>query len=197
MNIKELYDIYKTSYSVCTDTRKLKKGDLYFALKGDNFDGNLFAEKALLDGAAYCIIDDKSLAHKSKQFILVNDVLQKLQELANFHRKAIDITIIGLTGSNGKTTTKELINVVLNENYKVNATAGNLNNHIGVPLTLLSFKKGDEIGVVEMGANHQKEIEFLSHITEPDYASKEFVQQPVGLFDLPQNLASAENKSHG
>jgi UDP-N-acetylmuramoyl-tripeptide--D-alanyl-D-alanine ligase len=169
MKIKELYDIYKTSYSVCTDTRKLKKGDIYFALKGDNFDGNLFAEKALLGGATYCIIDDKNLAHQSEQFILVDDVLQTLQELAHFHRKAINITIIGLTGSNGKTTTKELINAVLSERYKVKATIGNLNNHIGVPLTLLSFKSDHDIGIVEMGANHQKEIEFLSDITVPDY----------------------------
>ncbi|MCC1484757.1 UDP-N-acetylmuramoyl-tripeptide--D-alanyl-D-alanine ligase [Winogradskyella immobilis] len=169
MKIEELYNIFIKNTSVCTDTRKLKEGDLYFALKGENFNGNLFAEKALLSGASYCIIDDESLAKKYDRFILVKDVLQTLQDLAQFHRRSISTTIIGLTGSNGKTTTKELIYSVLNESYKVQATNGNFNNHIGVPLTLLAFNKDTEYGIVEMGANHQKEISFLSNIAEPDY----------------------------
>lgn len=155
--------------SVCTDTRKIKEGDIYFALKGDNFDGNKFAEKATENGASYCVIDDKNLKGKSSNYIIVDDALSTLQELANYHRNKIKIPIIGLTGSNGKTTTKELIQAVLKTTFKVKATKGNLNNHIGVPLTLLSFTEDLDFGIVEMGANHQKEIEFLSSIAEPDY----------------------------
>ncbi len=169
MNIDTIYNAYKQSNSVCTDTRKLEKGDIYFALKGDNFDGNTFAKKALEARANYCVIDDEKLASFSDKFIIVDDVLKTLQELAIHHRNQLNTTIIGLTGSNGKTTTKELIKAVLSQKYNVVATKGNLNNHIGVPLTLLSFPKGIDFGIVEMGANHQKEIEFLSHIVQPDY----------------------------
>lgn len=169
MNIKTLYDIFSKYNSVCTDTRKLKKGDIYFALKGDNFDGNKFAKAALEDGASYCIIDDTSLKHLSNRFILVENTLKTLQQLANYHRNQLTYPIITLTGSNGKTTTKELINSVLSSTYNVKATIGNLNNHIGVPLTLLSFTNDLDFGIVEMGANHQKEIEFLSSIAEPDF----------------------------
>jgi UDP-N-acetylmuramoyl-tripeptide--D-alanyl-D-alanine ligase len=143
--------------------------DLYFALKGDHFDGNMFANKALNLGASYCVVDDKSISEDSNKFILVDDVLTTLQELAKYHRGTFRFPIIGLTGSNGKTTTKELINSVLSSTYKVNATNGNLNNHIGVPLTLLSFKNDLDFGIVEMGANHLKEIEFLVSIAQPDY----------------------------
>ncbi|GGI58348.1 UDP-N-acetylmuramoyl-tripeptide--D-alanyl-D-alanine ligase [Winogradskyella haliclonae] len=169
MKIEELHHIYKSCKSVCTDTRKLQKGDIYFALKGDNFDGNKFAKTALENGASFCVIDNPSLKNISEKFILVDDVLIALQQLANYHRRQISFPIIALTGSNGKTTTKELIYSVLSSSYKVNATKGNLNNHIGVPLTLLSFTKDLDFGIVEMGANHQKEIEFLSSIAEPDF----------------------------
>lgn len=153
---------------VDTDTRNIRQNTIFFALKGENFNGNKFAEKSLELGADYAIVDE--VRYKTHEnILLVKNVLQTLQELANYHRKQLNIPIIGLTGSNGKTTTKELINVVLNKKYKTAATKGNLNNHIGVPLTLLSMNHEHEIGIVEMGANHQKEIEFLSSICEPDY----------------------------
>ena len=167
MNIESLYTLFLESNSVCTDTRKLKKNDIFFALKGDNFNGNKFAEDALKKGAIYAVIDE--VAYENKQTILVSDVLRTLQELALYHRKQLNIPIIALTGSNGKTTTKELINAVLSQNFKTTATSGNFNNHIGVPLTLLSMTGETEIGIVEMGANHQKEIEFLCNIARPDY----------------------------
>lgn len=170
MNIDQLYTIYKTNNSICTDTRKLENGDMYFALKGDNFDGNAFTEKALQKGASFCIVDDKKLKNKSNKIIIVDDVLKTLQQLAKYHRASFKFPIIALTGSNGKTTTKELIQAVLTSTYKVRATKGNLNNHIGVPLTLLSFTNDLDFGIVEMGANHQKEIEFLCRIAQPDYA---------------------------
>lgn len=141
---------------------------MYFALKGENFDGNEFVNNALEGGAKYCIVDDEA-AVLSANCIKVDDVLTALQSLAKYHRNVIDIRIIALTGSNGKTTTKELINTVLATTYRVKATLGNLNNHIGVPLTLLSFSNKLDFGIVEMGANHQKEIEFLCTIAQPDY----------------------------
>lgn len=167
MNIEQLHHLFLKSTGICTDTRKLEKGQLYFALKGANFNGNLFAEKALEQGATYAIIDEaqESLDHT----ILVEDVLQTLQELSTYHREYLDIPIIALTGSNGKTTTKELINSVLSQKYNTTATIGNLNNHIGVPLTLLSMTKETEIGIVEMGANHQGEIAALSEIAKPNF----------------------------
>lgn len=141
---------------------------MFFALKGDNFNGNNYAEKALKSGAKFAIIDEVKF-NTSNQTILVNNVLNTLQELSSYHRKQLNTPIIALTGSNGKTTTKELINAVLSEKYNTTATVGNLNNHIGVPLTLLSMTPKTEIGIVEMGANHQKEIEFLCKIAKPDY----------------------------
>lgn len=168
MNINEIYLKFKTCSSVCTDTRKIQQACIYFALKGGNFDGNKFVQNAFNGGAKYCVIDDAS-ALINDNCILVEDVLTTLQELATFHRNAINIPIISLTGSNGKTTTKELINTVLASTYNVKATKGNLNNHIGVPLTLLSFTKDLAFGIVEMGANHQKEIAFLCGIAQPDY----------------------------
>ena len=167
MKINELHHLFLNYPSVCTDTRKIKPGDLFFALKGDNFNGNEYADEALNKGAAYAIIDEDKFLGKQK--ILVEDVLKALQELATFHRRFSKATVIGLTGSNGKTTTKELINSVLSQKYRTVATTGNLNNHIGVPLTLLSIKEETEIAIVEMGANHQKEIAFLSAIAEPDF----------------------------
>lgn len=167
MNIEALYQIYSRNFLVTTDTRAIKRGAIFFSLKGDHFNGNTFAEIAIEKGAKYAVIDDINYQIEGKT-ILVNNVLQTLQKLANYHRKQLNIPIIGITGSNGKTTTKELILAVLETQFKTQATKGNLNNHIGVPLTLLSFTNKTEIGIVEMGANHQKEIEFLSSICEPD-----------------------------
>lgn len=167
MNIEALYQIYSSNYLVTTDTRAIKKGAIFFSLQGVHFNGNKFAEMAIQKGAKYAVIDDVNYEIKGKT-ILVNNVLHTLQKLANYHRKQLKIPIIGITGSNGKTTTKELIHAVLATQFKTKATRGNLNNHIGVPLTLLSFTNKTEVGIVEMGANHQKEIEFLCAICEPD-----------------------------
>ena len=168
MNIEQLYQLYTKNYLVDTDTRKIRKDSMFFALKGDNFNGNEFATIALKSGASYVIIDEEEF-HSSPKTILVENVLSTLQQLANFHRKQLTFPIISLTGSNGKTTTKELINAVLSKKYKTTATEGNLNNHIGVPLTLLAMTPKTEIGIVEMGANHLKEIEFLCSIAEPNF----------------------------
>jgi len=168
MSIAELYQLYTQNYLVDTDTRTIRQGTIFFALKGANFNGNTFAEKALKAGASFAIIDEAEYI-TSNQTILVDDVLKTLQELANYHRHQLDIPFIGLTGSNGKTTTKELIHTVLQTQFNTAATKGNFNNHIGVPLTLLSISPDSEMGVIEMGANHQKEIAFLSSICEPDF----------------------------
>ena len=168
MNISELHKLFLESTGVNTDTRKIKNGEIYFALKGDNFDGNKYAEAAIDAGAKYTIVDN--LNYKlSKNYILVDDVLKTLQNLANYHRKIFNIPVIGITGTNGKTTTKELIYAVLSTKYNTHATVGNLNNHIGVPLTLLSINNKTEIAIVEMGANHPKEIDFLCNIAEPNF----------------------------
>lgn len=167
--IKDLYTKYSKTYQVSTDTRSIVKGAIFFALKGANFNANQFAEKALNSGASYVVIDDENFYKKKSNYILVKDVLQTLQELATYHRKKIGIPIIALTGSNGKTTTKELINVVLSKKYRIAATKGNLNNHIGVPLTLLSMTPKTQMGIVEMGANHFDEIRFLCNIVQPNY----------------------------
>lgn len=168
MKIEALHQLFLDCHSVCTDTRKLMNGDLFFALKGENFNGNAYAAKAISLGARYAIIDDEAY-HTGDKTILVDDVLATLQNLATYHRTHLQVPIIALTGSNGKTTTKELINAVLSQKFNTTATKGNLNNHIGVPLTLLSMTSETEIGIVEMGANHQKEIEFLCNIAYPDY----------------------------
>ncbi len=168
MTIQSLYRLYSKHYLVDTDTRNIRPNTLFFALKGANFNGNKFAEDALKKGALYSVIDDE-IYNVNDNTILVDNVLETLQELANYHRKQLNIPIIGLTGSNGKTTTKELIREVLSKKYKTTATKGNLNNHIGVPLTLLSMTNNTEIGIIEMGANHHKEIALLSRIAEPDY----------------------------
>jgi UDP-N-acetylmuramoyl-tripeptide--D-alanyl-D-alanine ligase len=168
MEINELYKIYLTHPIICTDTRKIIKNSIYFALKGDNFNGNLFAMQAIEQGCAFAIVDEETTG-KSNFIIKVDNVLETLQALANHHRKNLSILIIAITGSNGKTTNKELIHAVLSKKYKTLATKGNLNNHIGVPLTLLNIDKECEIAIVEMGANHQKEIELLCKIAEPDF----------------------------
>lgn len=168
MNIKDLHAVFLECTNVCTDTRKITENCLFFALKGANFDGNQFANNALEQGAKYAVIDDSDVKLDDR-FILVHDTLTALQELANFHRHYLNIKILALTGSNGKTTTKELIHSVLKQSYRTSATSGNFNNHIGVPLTLLSMTEDTEIGIVEMGANHQKEIEFLCSIAEPNF----------------------------
>ena len=164
----ELYKYFKESSSVSTDTRVIKKGSIFFALKGENFDGNKFAEQALKNGASYAVVDDHSL--NNPKFIKVKNVLKSLQDLSKFHRsKLLKTKIIALTGSNGKTTTKELISKVLKKKYKIISTIGNLNNHIGVPLTLLRIKSDTEIAIVEMGANHLNEIKFLTELVNPDF----------------------------
>ena len=168
MGIKEIYALYSKYYLVDTDTRNIREHALFFALKGEKFNGNKFAHTALDQGAAIAIIDEIEFKISDKT-IVVDNVLETLQQLANYHRLQLKIPIIALTGSNGKTTTKELINTVLSEKYTTTATLGNLNNHIGVPLTLLSMTPNTEIGIVEMGANHQKEIEFLCTIAAPDF----------------------------
>ena len=168
MEIKALHERFLKCNSACTDTRKIQLNDMFFALKGENFNGNTYAKDALKSGAKYAVIDEEKFV-TSKATIIVKDVLQTLQELATYHRNYLNKPIIALTGSNGKTTTKELINAILSQKYITTATFGNLNNHIGVPLTLLSMTDDTEIDIVEMGANHQKEIEFLCHIAKPDY----------------------------
>ena len=158
MQIEKLYELYQQYPSVQTDSRKLKPGDLFFALKGENFNGNTFAKQAMDMGAAYAVIDEKDFEIPGKT-ILVENVLFTLQELARHHRQQFSIPFLAITGSNGKTTTKELIHAVLSSSYKTYTTEGNLNNQIGIPLTILKIKKDAEIAVIEMGANHLKEIE--------------------------------------
>lgn len=166
--INKLHSLFINCSSVSTDTRKIEPNCIFFALRGDNFDANTFTKEALEKGAKYVVIDNSDY-FIDERTLLVENTLVALQELAKFHREYLGLPIIALTGSNGKTTTKELIHVVLSKKYKTLATIGNLNNHIGVPLTLLRFNKETEIGIVEMGANHQKEIEFLCEIAQPDY----------------------------
>ena len=168
MTLQNIYQHFKACSSVSIDTRKIENDCLFFALKGEHFNGNEFASRALELGAKYCVIDEEAYAVDDR-YILVKDVLKTLQDLATFHRNQLKIPIIALTGSNGKTTTKELINAVLAKKYKTKATFGNLNNHIGVPLTLLGIDENCEIGIIEMGANHPKEIELLCAIAQPDY----------------------------
>ena len=166
--LSQLHQLFLESTGICTDTRKLKKGNLYLALKGDNFNGNNFAAKALELGADYSIVDEQR-EEQNDHIIKVEDGLDTLQKLAAYHRKYLNLPILSITGSNGKTTTKELIREVLSKKYKTVSTKGNLNNHIGVPLTLLSMNKETEFGIVEMGANHQREIASLCKIAQPDY----------------------------
>ena len=168
MELQALYNIFKQYPAVSTDTRHILPESLFFALKGANFNGNEFAEHALVSGARYVIIDEVQYK-KDDRFILVDDVLKTLQALAHYHRQQFEIPFIGVTGTNGKTTTKELLNAVLSKTYKTYATKGNLNNHIGVPLTLLAIDQTIEIAIIEMGANHIGEIDFLCQIAAPTH----------------------------
>lgn len=171
LSTADLYEIYKSFPQVQTDTRQLKKGDLYFALKGPNFNGNVFALAALEAGAAYAIVDEAVdvVEHLQERIVYVEDVLSSLQALAKFHREQFNIPFIAITGSNGKTTTKELVAAVLSSHYTIYTTKGNLNNHIGVPLTLLSIQKDAQFAIIEMGANHLKEIESYCSYTLPTH----------------------------
>ncbi len=169
MNLDKLYEAFLVSNSVSTDSRRINEGSIFFALKGENFNGNLYAKSALEKGAKYVVIDEKQEDLPESQFFLVKDVLTSLQELAKYHRQQLNLPIIGITGSNGKTTTKELLAAVLSKKFSLFYTKGNLNNHIGVPLSLLSINQTHDMAIIEMGANHQKEIDFLSQIAQPNY----------------------------
>ena len=169
MKLEKVYTYFLESTGICTDTRKIEKECLFVALRGDNFNGNKFTQQALDKGAFKVIIDDISQHKNTGETILCKNSLTLLQKLATYHRQKLNIPMIALTGSNGKTTTKEIINAVLSKKFKTTATLGNLNNHIGVPLTLLSMTKETEIGIVEMGANHKKEIEALCEIAQPNF----------------------------
>lgn len=165
---KEIYTLFQKFPRISTDSRKIEKNSIFFALKGDNFNGNMYAAAAIQQGAAIAIIDEKEFEISDKT-ILVKNALITLQELASIHRETLGLPILGITGTNGKTTTKELVAAILAQKFKVNFTQGNLNNHIGVPLTLLKMNSETEFGVVEMGANHPGEIAKLCEITNPDY----------------------------
>lgn len=169
ISIEELHKHFLNSEQrICTDTRKLEKNAIFFALKGSNFNANEFAQKAIDEGCSFAVIDEEKFATNSRM-LLVEDVLTALQQLANYHRKQFQIPVLAITGSNGKTTNKELINAVLSKKYNVLATVGNLNNHIGVPLTLLNLNNKHEFAIIEMGANHQGEIAALCNIAQPDF----------------------------
>ena len=168
MDIKEIYALFQQHSTICTDSRKISNGAMFISLKGENFNGNKYALKAIQDGCSYAVIDEKEYdTHQNT--ILVNNALKTLQDLATYHRSQLNIPIIGITGTNGKTTSKELINAVLSSELSCYATKGNLNNHIGVPLSVLEINKKHTIAIIEMGANHQKEIEFLCNIAQPTY----------------------------
>jgi UDP-N-acetylmuramoyl-tripeptide--D-alanyl-D-alanine ligase len=170
MTISALYQIYLQCPVVTTDSRNCPEGSIFIALKGDNFNGNTFAKKALEDGCSYAVVDEVEYADpENNRIILVDDCLKTLQQLANYHRRKLGTKVIGITGTNGKTTTKELIAAVLSESNSVLYTQGNLNNHIGVPLTLLKLRGFHDLAVIEMGANHPGEIKILAEIAEPDY----------------------------
>lgn len=166
MTIQRLYEVYNLHPNICTDTRKLQKGDLFFALHGANFDGNDFALKALELGASHVVVD-RDIAPEDPHYLVVEDTLSALQSLATYHRKQLNIPVIGITGTNGKTTTKELIRSVLSRRYNLLATEGNLNNHIGVPLTVLKIRPDHQMALVEMGAGAPGEIETLVEIARP------------------------------
>ena len=168
MNINNLHKIYLNHPNICTDSRKVKSNSIFFAIKGEKFNGNKFAKEALKKGCKYAIVDEE-IDERNERVILVEDCLHTLQKLASFHRKKLSIPIIGITGSNGKTTSKELIYSVLSTKYNTHATKGNLNNHIGVPLSILEICEKTEISIIEMGANHIKEISLLSNIAKPNY----------------------------
>lgn len=167
--IEQIYKLYSQKYIVTTDSRKVEQGCVFVALKGEHFDGNDFAYKVAEDNFAACVIADRKDLPYHERLFIVDDCITTLQELAKLHRKKNNIPVIGITGTNGKTTTKELISTVLSQKYNIIYTQGNFNNHLGVPLTLLQIKPNTEIAVVEMGANHPKEIEQLCEIAQPDF----------------------------
>ena len=172
IDIAELYNLYIQTSGVCTDTREIKEDSMFFALKGENFDGNLFAQDALTKGAKYAVLDNKDVylsIENKDNIILVEDVLVALQQMARYHRRRFKIPIIALTGTNGKTTTKELITATLSKKFNVVSTKGNLNNHIGVPLTLLNINSDTQVAVIEMGASAPGEIELLTKIVMPSF----------------------------
>jgi UDP-N-acetylmuramoyl-tripeptide--D-alanyl-D-alanine ligase len=192
MNLEKLYKLYQQAeHGVTTDTRKCGPGMLFFAIKGENFDGNSFAKEALQKGCIASVVDDVGIA-KSEGVVLVDNVLGTIQKLSTMHRRKFNIPVLGLTGSNGKTTTKELMKVVLSNKYKVHATEGNLNNHLGVPLTILSMPHDCDFLVVEMGANHMGEIAELAKITEPNFG----IITNIGLAHL-EGFGSAEGVKKG
>ncbi|MEZ7817677.1 MAG: UDP-N-acetylmuramoyl-tripeptide--D-alanyl-D-alanine ligase [Flavobacteriales bacterium] len=192
MNLEKLYKLYQQAeHGVTTDTRKCGPGMLFFAIKGENFDGNSFAKEALQKGCIASVVDDVGIA-KSEGVVLVDNVLGTIQKLSTMHRRKFNVPVLGLTGSNGKTTTKELIKVVLSNKYKVHATEGNLNNHLGVPLTILSMPNDCDFLVVEMGANHMGEIAELANIAEPNFG----IITNIGLAHL-EGFGSAEGVKKG
>ena len=194
MEIKDLYNKFLESGKISTDTRQIVPGSIFFALKGDKFNANTFAAQALEKGALYAVVDEKEFAINEK-CILVGNVLETLQRLARHHRDQLKIPVVGLTGSNGKTTSKELLHAVLNKKFKTYATKGNLNNHIGVPLTLLAIDKSIEMAVVEMGANHVGEIALLCSIANPSHGFITNIGRAhIGMFGGFENIISAKSE---
>lgn len=169
MNTEQFYPLFLQSGNITIDSRKIQKNDIFFAFSGDNFNAAEFADEAISKGALAVIVEHQDFENTAENIFYARSTLEFLQELAVYHRKQLQIPVIGLTGSNGKTTTKELIHAVLSEKFSVQYTSGNLNNHIGVPLTILSIRSGHEMAVIEMGANHQREIELLCSISQPDF----------------------------
>jgi UDP-N-acetylmuramoyl-tripeptide--D-alanyl-D-alanine ligase len=195
--IEKLYELFSNSLGVVTDSRKIVKDSLFFSLRGDAFNGNLFAESAIKQGAAYSVVDDEEVYPNHTNFIFVKNVLATLQALSCYHRTHIKATIIALTGSNGKTTTKELIRNVLSKKYKTQATQGNFNNHIGVPLTLLSIQKDIDFAIVEMGANHVGEIADLCRIALPDYGMITNIGKAhIGEFGSYENIITGKTEMY-
>ena len=194
IDIQQLYQKYLECGAVCTDTRQIIKGSIFFALKGPSFNANSFAEEALQKGAAYAVVDEAAFAKNEKCF-LVEDGLQSLQQLATYHRRQLKIPVIGLTGSNGKTTTKELLNAVLRKKFKTFATKGNLNNHIGVPLSILAIDSSIEVAVIEMGANHVGEIADLCKISNPTHGLITNIGKAhTGMFGGFENVIRAKSE---
>lgn len=192
--IEYLYARYSATGMVSTDTRKITPGSVFFALRGDRFNANEFAEEALRKGASFAVIDEKKFA-KDNRYIVVTDVLQTLQQLARYHRDQLKIPVVALTGSNGKTTTKELTHAVLSKKFRTSATKGNLNNHIGVPLTLLGIDGSVEVAVVEMGANHLGEIEFLCQIANPTHGFITNIGRAhIGTFGGYENIIKGKSE---
>jgi len=194
MDIDFLYKVFLQARKVSTDTRKIESGSIFFALKGPNFNANAFADEALAKGASLAVIDDPQF-ERAEKTILVKDTLEALQALAKHHRKQLKIPVIGLTGSNGKTTTKELLNAVLTKKFKTFATAGNLNNHIGVPLSILSIDDSVEMAVIEMGANHVGEIAQLCSIANPTHGFITNIGKAhIGMFGGFENIIRAKTE---